>query len=422
MAMLCALATGTPLAAAGPVAADARSDQADVRRKKAEAAARLDVLKASDQDVQRALDGLDASVVDTTDRLGAAAAEERRAALAAETADRQLASGEERLRVALADLRNQAVHVYTAPTPGAMQLSPEASPSDISRSMVYVDVRADRSTEKLDEVRAARTDLAAARRLATRAADDAATRRAASQARLSELQGLQATQIKVADTLEAKVTAGSQELDQLAASDAELGAAISRQDSEAAARRRAELLAQQAAATERAARLSPTPTGGPVTSRPPNLVTGLLPASPVGPPRQVPTAPAGPGLTTVRGITVATSIAGQVAGLLSASDGAGLAMGGGGYRSPQQQIDTRRSNCGSSTYQVYEAPASSCSPPTAKPGSSMHELGLAIDFTSRGSLISSRSSPAYQWMAANAPRFGLRNLPAEPWHWSTTGT
>jgi len=24
-------------------------------------------------------------------------------------------------------------------------------------------------------------------------------------------------------------------------------------------------------------------------------------------------------------------------------------------------------------------------------------------------------------MAANAPRFGLRNLPSEPWHWSTNG-
>jgi len=135
----------------------------------------------------------------------------------------------------------------------------------------------------------------------------------------------------------------------------------------------------------------------------------------------VATAPAGPGLTTVRGITVASSIAGPLASLLSASDSAGLALGGNGYRSPQQQIDTRRNNCGSGNFQIYEAPASSCSPPTAKPGSSTHERGLAIDFTSRGSLISSRSSPAFQWMAANAARFGLQNLPSEPWHWSTNG-
>ena len=35
--------------------------------------------------------------------------------------------------------------------------------------------------------------------------------------------------------------------------------------------------------------------------------------------------------------------------------------------------------------------------------------------------ITSRSSSAFQWLAANASRFGFYNLPSEPWHWSTTG-
>jgi LAS superfamily LD-carboxypeptidase LdcB len=135
----------------------------------------------------------------------------------------------------------------------------------------------------------------------------------------------------------------------------------------------------------------------------------------------VASAPAGPGLTTVRGITVASSIAGSLASLLSASDGAGLSLSGGGYRSSAAQIETRRSNCGPSNYNIYEEPASQCSPPTAKPGSSMHERGLAIDFTNRGSIISSHSNPAYVWLAGNAGRFGFRNLPSEPWHWSTNG-
>jgi D-alanyl-D-alanine carboxypeptidase len=51
----------------------------------------------------------------------------------------------------------------------------------------------------------------------------------------------------------------------------------------------------------------------------------------------------------------------------------------------------------------------------------MHERGLAIDFTYNGSLISSRSNPGYKWLAAQAGRFGMFNLPSEPWHWSTTG-
>jgi LAS superfamily LD-carboxypeptidase LdcB len=61
--------------------------------------------------------------------------------------------------------------------------------------------------------------------------------------------------------------------------------------------------------------------------------------------------------------------------------------------------------------------ASACRPPTAKPGTSQHEVGLAIDFSN----CSSRSSACFQWLAGNAARFGFHNLPVEPWHWSTTG-
>ena len=427
-----------------PAGADARSEREEVRRKRIEAAGRLDVLKASDQEVEQALEALDASVGGTTDLLSEAAEAERRAALEAEAADRQLAAGEERLRVAMGELRGQAVNVYTAPALGGIKLAGSASAEDISRSLVYADVRLGRSADKLDAVRAARADLAGSRKRATKAAKDAAARRAASEARLAELEGLQAAQMSVAQSLEAKLTATEADVDLLAASDAELSAAIARQDAEAAARRRAELLAQQAAEVERANRLReqlraqqaaeaeraarlrtvavPPPVAVPGPRRPPTPIpAAVLPPRP-GPPRPVPTAPAGPGLTTVRGITVASSIAGQLASLLSASDKAGLSLSGGGYRSSQQQIQTRMNNCGTSNYAIYEMPASQCSPPTAKPGASMHERGLAIDFTNRGSLITSRSNPAFGWLAGNAGRFGFRNLPSEPWHWSTNGS
>jgi D-alanyl-D-alanine carboxypeptidase len=51
----------------------------------------------------------------------------------------------------------------------------------------------------------------------------------------------------------------------------------------------------------------------------------------------------------------------------------------------------------------------------------MHERGLAIDFTYQGSIITSKSNPAFKWLAANAKKYGLYNLPSEPWHWSTNG-
>ena len=62
-----------------------------------------------------------------------------------------------------------------------------------------------------------------------------------------------------------------------------------------------------------------------------------------------------------------------------------------------------------------------CTPPTAIPGSSLHEQGLAIDFTWGSRSIITRDNPAFQWLAANAARFGFYNLPSEPWHWSVSG-
>ncbi|MDP1795258.1 MAG: M15 family metallopeptidase [Acidimicrobiales bacterium] len=126
-------------------------------------------------------------------------------------------------------------------------------------------------------------------------------------------------------------------------------------------------------------------------------------------------------LTTVRGITVATRIAANLERMLNAADADGIRLGGSGYRSPSAQVAVRKRNCGTSQYAIYEKPSSSCRPPTAKPGQSMHEQGLAIDFTYNGSVINSRSNAGYRWLKGNAARYGFYNLPSEAWHWSTNG-
>ena len=122
----------------------------------------------------------------------------------------------------------------------------------------------------------------------------------------------------------------------------------------------------------------------------------------------------------VRGITVHRSIAGKTRRLLRAADRGGVRLGGWGYRSTARQIELRRAHCGKSRYAIYEKPSSSCRPPTARPGHSMHERGLAIDFTQGGRTLGSGSS-GYRWLRANAATYGLHNLPGEPWHWSTNG-
>ena len=105
-------------------------------------------------------------------------------------------------------------------------------------------------------------------------------------------------------------------------------------------------------------------------------------------------------------ITVDSSLAPNLSSLLGAASAAGLNMCGGGYRDPAQQIALRRAHCGSSDYAIYQAPSSACSPPTARPGTSMHEKGLAIDFTCGGGTIS-RGSACFGWLDGNAAGYGL---------------
>lgn len=132
--------------------------------------------------------------------------------------------------------------------------------------------------------------------------------------------------------------------------------------------------------------------------------------------------PNGPiALVTVGGITVAAEIGPQVAALLAHAARDGLTLTGGGYRDSAQQIRLRIQNCagGDTTnhFAIYLMSPNSCRPPTARPGQSLHERGLAIDFNS----CSTKNTACHQWLAVHAATYGLHNLPSEPWHWSTTG-
>jgi hypothetical protein len=122
-------------------------------------------------------------------------------------------------------------------------------------------------------------------------------------------------------------------------------------------------------------------------------------------------------LATVNGITVAVEIAPQVQAMVAAAARDGVTLTGGGYRDPAEQIALRRKHCGSTYYAIYQAPSSSCRPPTARPGTSQHEKGLAIDFDR----CNSHATACWKWLNAHAATYGFRPFNQEPWHWSTTG-
>jgi LAS superfamily LD-carboxypeptidase LdcB len=125
-------------------------------------------------------------------------------------------------------------------------------------------------------------------------------------------------------------------------------------------------------------------------------------------------------LSVVWGIRVHESIADKLLALLKASSRDGIRLGGGGYRSSTSQISLRRAHCGTSNWAIYHKPSYQCRPPTARPGASMHERGLAVDFTQNGRALWSNTS-GYRWLKRNAAKYGFRNLPSEPWHWSVNG-
>jgi D-alanyl-D-alanine carboxypeptidase len=256
-----------------------------------------------------------------------------------------------------------------------------------------------------------RSATAVAVRAQARRADAAASEAEAAAARRAEL--LEEAQRRLAEELDEATVAGDVERtaelkarqDELVAIlEAPKRAAARKAKADAARKARAEAKAKAEADAVAAARaradaaLTPGPIGPP---------TGGYPAVPCP----------GGGSVTVDG-----SLAHNVQAMLLTAWRDGVNLCGGGYRDRDQQVRLRIQHCGSSEYAIYQMPSGSCSPPTAIPGTSMHERGLAIDFQCAGQSMSGRSSPCFDWMAAHAAAFGLFNLPSEPWHWSADGS
>lgn len=393
--------TGTAQEAKNP-----RAERERVRSQQAAVAAQVDTLKASNAEVSQALAQLDANVADQQALL-----EDGQAAAAQATTSLEQARSEEKQAIdkvsALqAQVRDLAVETYmrpTTPDPGVI-LSSE-SVTDAARRSALLDFRASKDADLLDQLRAGQQDVAVRRGVAEQAAVRAEQERQELAARLATVEAAQSQQEEFAASVEARLDATLAESASLQAVDQQLADQIAADE--------ARIAAQVKLSRERAEAAAPA-RGGSASG------AARAPAAPRSGGARAPVASAGD-IVSVRGIRVSSQIAGQLEALLSAADGDGVSLSGSGYRDPAAQIAVRKSNCGTSDYAIYEMSASQCSPPTARPGSSMHERGLAIDFTHNGSLIKSRSSPGFAWLAGNAARFGLYNLPVEPWHWSTNG-
>jgi len=415
--------------------------QQEVRKQKADAAGRLDVLQANDDQVKGALQALHDDVTDQ--RRALAAAEERSATAQQAAADAKAleAKKQDEVGQAATSVRTLALRAYVGGDTGASidSVVSAGSGSEAVVRTVLGSLRSSQMVDALDALESAQQDLAAARKAADRASKRAGDRLADAQSQLTSLQQAQVRQQALATRVESRLESTLAEVASLSRLDATLAGQIAGQQAVIAAQLKQ---AREEAAAQAAARAAATQTAAataPGTARPtqpPPPSPGNVPAPPRtgsggggNQPAPYAISPAGTGrgpngtfqLVEVAGITVAASLGDDLARMLPAAQAAGYRLGGGGYRSSDAQIAMRESNCGTSDYAIWDMPASECDPPTARPGASMHELGLAIDFVCNGALVNSRSSGCYQWLARNAARYGLYNLPSEPWHWSVNG-
>lgn len=382
LAAVAALATlATVVDAATPD--ELREQRRDVQAQAAELASEVDAATADVADLEVALAAAQANVdaqqaaVEAANRAVIDADAAQVAALGAIT---DLELREEQARI---DLQNAVIDSYVS-FQGFDDLEALGDdPWEASRVETLAEIGTGTGLEGLDNLRAIGAELEFQRQLAEQAAAEAETTREEMRIRLAELE----TALAIEDQLL---------LEAIERQERRLGEAAALADLEAELSEQIRV-EEQRIADAIANRIPPG--SGSVTVPPDSDIE----------------------LVTVGGITVNVLVEDQVRGILAAMSARGFNLGGGGYRSIESQIRLRRANCGTSDYAIWEMPASRCRPPTARPGLSQHEVGLAIDFTLNGRVLRTRNSDVFRALAEIAPQFGFYNLPSEPWHWSTTG-
>ncbi len=376
--------------------ADTAADQREVKRKKAEVAAQVDTLQATDAQLDAALADLQANVSATQAAMNNAQAQVDAATARAEQAERDAAATQANIKALRRQVVSAAVEAYVDPQGDkALDVFRESSANDASAKQALIDATSGAKLDVVDEFRSEKQRLEDLQAEAEAARAEAAAERDALSQKKSGYDTALLQQQQVANQVSARIN------DKLAES-----AALSALDSKLSA----QLQQEQAALVARVKASSAGSGGG----------SGGSGGGGGGGGGTAVVKPSQPGLSTVGGITVASSIAGQLASLLNAASAAGFTLGGSGYRDSSGQIALRRQNCGSSDYAIYQMPPEQCSPATAIPGRSKHEQGLAVDFTIDGHTLRT-SDGAYRWMVSNAASYGFVNLPGEPWHWSVGG-
>ena len=411
-----------------------REERERVRAEQAQTASQINTSEASLAEIDAALQTIEENLRTQEAALARTESEIAQAEKDISDAEAEIERLTDEIDVLRDEIRRRAVQAYVSP-PGEGVLSvldTEDATTATSRQF-FIELRAQSDSEIADSLDGATKDLDHERQKAAEAKETAEAKKAEQVERTEAVKEAKAQQERVASDLEATINAQIARSVELASTDRALSKKIAEEQAalvaRLAAQKAAEEEAARKAASEREAaerqRLAREAAASHVSAS----GTESAPKSGGGGGDSTGggggTAPPAPGpvdagiqLAYVQGVPVNAAVANQVVAMINAAaaDGVNLRIGNS-YRSASHQVQLRRQNCGSSHYAIYQMPSSACRPPTAPPGRSQHQLGLAIDFSS----CSSRSTACYQWLNGNASRFGYYNLPSEPWHWSTTG-
>jgi zinc D-Ala-D-Ala carboxypeptidase len=430
--------------------AELRREVSRVEQRAAELATRtveveneLEQTRAELVELERALKEVTARLLAAQEREARALEDAELARGQAEHALRELADGEEALSDNADQLGDLArdTYKYGAPRSSVVSLmgtvTGDSGPGEISDAVQYLNrgigswsvlveesealvVRVDAAAVRAEEERQRREALLAE---AGAAREEVAVAHAEAQDLVGEASVKEERQKQLVQELadaQAAAKAQIRDLNSRIEAEERRRAEEARRRAEAEARRKAEAEARRKAEAEAAAKREAAAKAARATSSSSSSSSSSRPSAPA---TQI--VNSAPGLVTVGGITVASSLGPNLKALLDAARADGIVLGGHGYRSTESQIRLRQVN---GCPDVWNSPASACRVPTAKPGSSEHEKGLAVDFTYNGQTIcfpnpGSRCSgnPGFNWLKANAHKYGLRNLATEAWHWSTTG-
>jgi septal ring factor EnvC (AmiA/AmiB activator) len=251
-AVLGTIAAPTPAGAAPsrpPTIKELQAQRAKVRADAARTAAHVDVLKATDDELTKALAALQHDVATQAALLQDAETARLQAEADVAAADAALEQSQKELAALESNIRNEAIDAYVnAPRDDEWTVFAGGDPNDALTRRTFLKMRSTRSQDSAEQYRAIQEDLAIQRQARSDAAAKAAQKKSAAEQQLASLQASQEQQESVQAEVDARIDRALAEAASLQQLDGALSAEISDRQAKLAAQIEA---ARKAAAARR---------------------------------------------------------------------------------------------------------------------------------------------------------------------------